>query len=152
VATNFELGPTQTIYDKTYTGCRVHVYELTDHRVLVYAMVGHLIDAHIDDYFEDLLDAAYDRRPIGMIADPRQMRALSKAFQAAAVARFWPALARLGVRRNPAIMPETVIATVSVDEMIRRAGQRISTEHGELEIAMLPSLELCVQWVLSGPR
>jgi hypothetical protein len=99
-------------------------------------------------YFEDLLDAAYDRRPLGMIADPRHMRALSKGFQAAAVATFWPTLARLGIRRNPAIMPETRLASVSVDEMIRRAGQRISTEHGEVEIAMLPSLELCVQWVL----
>jgi hypothetical protein len=42
------------------------------------------------------------------------------------------------------------LASVSVDEMIRRAGQRISTEHGEVEIAMLPTLELCVQWVLGS--
>jgi hypothetical protein len=46
-----------------------------------------------------------------------------------------------GVATNPELGPE---------QTIRRAGQRISTEHGEVEIAMLPTLERCVQWVLGS--
>ena len=144
----FTLGPEQTIYDKTYTGFRVHCYELTAHRVLVYSMDGYIIDTRIDNYITDLLSAAQERRPVAMIADPRKMRVLSTPLQTAIQERFWPELARLGIARNPAIAPNADITSTSVRHMITSAGQIIETAHGNVEITMLPSLEICLRWSL----
>lgn len=147
-ATEFETGPEQTIYEKTYSGFRVRCYELTAHRVLVYSMHGYIIDARIDSYIADLLAAARARRPVAMIADPRDMRVLSAPFQAAIQQKFWPELARLGIAKNPAITPSADLTSLSVGQMIRSAGQTIETPEGNVEIAMLPTLEICLRWCL----
>lgn len=148
--TDFDGGPERTLYERAHPGFNMRCYELTAHRVLVYRLEGYIIDARIDTFIDDLLAAVQDRRPIGLIADPRAMRVLSAPFQAATRERFWPELARLGVRRNPAIAPNAELTSASVDQMIRSTGQRIQTPHGVIEITMLPSLELCVRWCLEG--
>jgi hypothetical protein len=147
--TELDVGPEQTIYEKTYSGFRVRCYELTAHRVLVYSMYGYIIDARIDSYLADLLSAAQERRPVAMIADPREMRVLSAPLQAAIQQTFWPELARLGVARNAAITPGANLTSSSIGQMIRSAGQVIETSEGTVEIAMLPSLEICLRWCLS---
>jgi len=83
-----------------------------------------------------------------MIADPREMRVLSAPFQAAIQQKFWPELARLGIARNPAITPNADLTSSSVGQMIRSTGQMIETSEGTVEIAMLPSLEICLRWCL----
>lgn len=142
------VGPERPVYEETYAGFRVRCYELIAHRVLVYSMHGLIIDAHIDAYLADLLAAARNRRFVAMIADPREMRVLSAQFQIAIRQQWWPELARLGVARNPAIAPNAALTSLSVDRMIRGAGKIIETPHGLVEIAKLPTLEMCLRWCL----
>jgi hypothetical protein len=84
-----------------------------------------------------------------MIADPRQMKVLSPEFQRCVQTRFWPEIARLGVRRNPAIVPHAAVTQTSVNRMVNMVGETVKLEDGtEMEVALLPSLEDCIEWIL----
>jgi hypothetical protein len=83
-----------------------------------------------------------------MIADPRQMKVLPQEFQRAVQTRFWPAIAALGVQKNPAIVPGAAITQQSVKRMVSSVGETITTGNGHsLRIALLESLEDCLEWI-----
>lgn len=142
------------VYEKKYGACDVQVHHLPEHGTLLYEMSGYLSEKDVAPYIEDLLQAVREYRPRGMIADPRKMKVLNDSVQAAIQARFWPALAELGVRRNPAIVPSSVITTASVNRMVNTAGQAIPSASGNrsVEIALLVSLEDCLTWIRAAPE
>lgn len=141
-------GPRKDEYAKSYGKFRVEVYSLPAHRVVVYEMDGYITADHIDPYIDDLLDVVRERRPRGMIADPKSMSVLSVDFQRAIQNRFWPSIARLGVKRNPAIIPQATVTQTSVKRMVENVGETISVGAGlELEIAVLETLDECLQWI-----
>jgi hypothetical protein len=147
-AHNIPRGPRKDEYIKSYGKFRVEVYSLPLHKVVIYAMDGYIMAEHIDAYIDDLLAVVSERRPRAMIADPKSMRVLSADFQRAIQTRFWPAIARLGVKRNPAIIPASTVTQTSVKRMVENLGQRITVGAGlELEIAMLETLEECLEWI-----
>jgi hypothetical protein len=144
-------GPTQHVYTKHYGKFRVDVDLLTTHRILVYTMEGFIATEHIDLYVDDLIAAAQAKKPIGMIADPRKMKVLSPEFQKAVQTRFWPAIARLSVKRNPAIVPTTALTKTSVKRMVETMGQTVKLDGGaEMQIALLEDLEECIEWITLG--
>jgi hypothetical protein len=135
------------VYKKTYGDCDVSVYHLAEHAALVYEMDGYLPESEADLFIDDLLDATRKARPGVMIADPRKMKVLNEPFQAKVRLRFWPAIADLGVKRNPAIAPEGVITSKSVRRMVATAGETVHGSHGNrVEIAMFATLEECLVW------
>ncbi len=141
-------GPRKDEYAKEYGKFRVEVYSLPAHRVVVYEMDGYITAEHIDAYIDDLLLVARERLPRGMIADPKSMSVLSADFQQAIQNRFWPSIARLGVKRNPAIIPQATVTKTSVKRMVKGVGETISVGPGlELEIAVLESLDQCLEWI-----
>lgn len=141
-------GPRRDEYAKNYGKFRVEVYSLPLHGVVVYEMDGYITAEHIDTYIDDLVAVADDRRPRGMIADPKSMSVLSADFQRAIQNRFWPSIARLGVRRNPAIIPATTVTQTSVKRMVEQVGEKIAVGAGlELEIAVLETLDECLEWI-----
>src|SRR5688500_9483066 len=132
------LGPRKEAYTRTYGKCRVHVFSLPMHQVMVYEMDGYIAAEHIDAYIDDLLAAAQTAKPRGMIADPTRMKVLSPELQRAIQTRFWPGIARLGVKRNPAIVPPAAVTQSSVKRMVATAGQTIQLDDGfQMEIALL---------------
>jgi hypothetical protein len=143
------IGPRKPLYEKTYGGFHVSVYTLTKHRIIVYAMSGYIMPESTNAYIDDLLACARAEKPLAMIADPRAMKVLSKEFQTAVQTRFWPELARIGVKKNPALVPEAAITAQSVNRMVRTAGETVDAGGGRtLQIAMFSSLDDCVDWIL----
>jgi hypothetical protein len=141
-------GPRKDEYVRTYGKFRVDVYSLPAHRVVVYEMDGYITTDHIDAYIDDLVAVARERRPRGMVADPKSMSVLSLDFQRAIQNRFWPSIARLGVKRNPAIIPQATVTQTSVKRMIESVGETISVGAGlELDIAVLETLDECLEWI-----
>lgn len=146
------LGPRRDDYTKQYGKFAVRVYTLTLHRIVVYEMEGYIMPEHIDAYIDDLLALAAEQKPLGMIADPRQMKVLNAEFQRAVQTRFWPGIARLGVKRNPGIVPAATVTQTSVKRLVAAVGETIELEGGEkVEIALLETLEDCVSWILAAP-
>jgi hypothetical protein len=142
-------GPRQRVYDKHYGKFHVEVEWLSLHRILLYTMDGFIATENIDPYIDDLLAAAEAKRPIGMIADPRQMKVLSAEFQKAVQTRFWPRVGRLGVKRNPAIVPPAAVTKTSVKRMVATMGETVKLDGGgEMQIALLESLEECIEWIM----
>jgi hypothetical protein len=142
-------GPRREVYEKTYGGFSVDVYLLPRHRTMVYEMEGFIMPNHTHEFLDDLLAAAKRHRPYGMIADPRRMRVLNDDFQRAVQTRFWPEIARLGVRKNPAIDPTGLITRASVRQMVK-AAQEATSAGGDaetLDIAILGSLEECLAFI-----
>ena len=139
----------ELVYEKKYGACVVQVHHLPDHGTLLYEMSGYLSEKDIGSYIDDLLEVVREYRPRGMVADPRKMKVLNDAAQAAIQARFWPELAELGVRRNPAIVPSSVITTGSVNRMVSAVGQTIPSARGNqsVEVAVLPTLDDCLLWI-----
>jgi hypothetical protein len=147
-ARNTPLGPRKDAYSRNYGKFRTEVYSLPLHRVIVYAMDGYIAAEHIDAYIDDLLAVTSERRPLGMIADPKNMNVLSPDFQRAVQTRFWPEIARLGVKRNPAIIPAATLTQTSVKRMVDNVGQKILVGAGlELEVAVLETLDECLEWI-----
>jgi hypothetical protein len=141
-------GPRQRVYAKHYGDFHADVEWLPLHRILLYTMEGFIVTENVDPYIDDLLAAAEAKRPVGMIADPRQMKVLSAEFQKAVQTRFWPRIARLGVKRNPAIVPPAVVTKISVKRMVATMGETVKLEGGgEMQIALLASLEECIEWI-----
>lgn len=141
-------GPRKDEYVKSYGRFRVEVYSLPAHRVVVYEMDGYITTEHIDAYIDDLLALTGERRPRGMIADPKSMSVLSVDFQRAIQNRFWPGIARLGVKRNPAVIPQATVTQTSVKRMVDGVGEKISVGGGlELEIAVFETLDHCLEWI-----
>lgn len=141
-------GPRKDEYIKNYGKFRVEVYSLPAHRVVVYEMEGYMTVDHIDAYMDDLLAVASERRPRGMVADPKSMSVLSVDFQRAVQNRFWPGIARLGVKRNPAIVPQATVTQTSVKRMVDGVGEKIAVGAGlELEIAVFETLDQCLEWI-----
>jgi hypothetical protein len=142
------------VYEKKYGACAVQVHHLPEHGTLVYEMSGYMSEKDIDPYLTDLLEAVREYTPRGMVADPRKMKVLNDSLQAAIQARFWPAIAELGVRRNPAIVPSSVITTGSVNRMVTTAGQSIPSVTGNrsVEVAVLPTLDDCLAWIAARDR
>jgi hypothetical protein len=144
-----DAGPKKHFHTKQYGKFRIDVYNLPRHRILLYEMQGFISAEHIDAYIDDLLAAAQATRPVGMIADPRKMEVLSPELQQAIRSRGWPALARLGVKRNPAIIPPTALTRSSVRRMVSDMGQTVELEGGyRMQIALFESLEDCIEWIL----
>lgn len=142
-------GPRKVLYKKAYGKFDVEVSVLPSHRIVVYAMQGYIFVEHIDEYLKDLLEVVASTKPIGMVADPRQMKVLSPEFQRAVQTRFWPEIARLGVKRNPAIVPHAAVTRTSVNRMVTMTGEVVKLENGlQVEIALLHSLEECLEWIL----
>lgn len=149
--TSIEPGPTKHIHTKHYGKCRVDVHLLLRHKIVVYEMEGFIAPDQVDPYVDDLLAVVAAMKPAGMIADPRKMEVLSPELQQAIQKRFWPCIARMGVKRNPAIVPSTALTRSSVRRMVANMGQTVELEGGyKLEIALLESLEECIEWVLLG--
>ena len=147
-ASKLPRGPRKDEYVKSYGKFRVEVYSLPAHRVVVYEMDGYITAEHLDAYIDDLLAVTSEQRPRGMIADPKSMSVLSVDFQRAIQNRFWPGIARLGVKRNPAIIPQATVTQTSVKRMVDGAGEKISVGAGlELEIAVFETLEQCLEWI-----
>jgi hypothetical protein len=147
-ALNIPRGPRKDEYVKSYGKFRVEVYSLPLHKAVIYAMEGYITAEHIDAYIDDLLAVVSERRPRAMIADPKSMSVLSTDFQRAIQTRFWPAIARLGVKRNPAIIPASTVTQTSVRRMVEHLGEKISIGAGlELEIAMLETFDECLEWI-----
>lgn len=141
-------GPRHHVQTKHYGKFRVDVEWLPTHRILVYAMDGFIGVEHIDDYVDDLLAVAAEKKPVGMIADPRNMKVLSAEFQKAVQTRFWPGIAKLGVKRNPAIVPPAVVTQTSVKRMVATMGETVKLDGGgEMQIALLESLDECIEWI-----
>ena len=141
-------GPRKDEYIKNYGKFRVEVYSLPAHRVIVYEMDGYITVEHIDAYIDDLLAVANERRPRGMVADPKSMSVLSVDFQRAVQNRFWPGIARIGVKRNPAIIPQATVTQTSVKRMVESVGEKITVGAGlELEIAVFETLDQCLEWI-----
>lgn len=144
------VGPKQELYRKSYGAFHVTVESLSKHRVMVYTMSGYCMPEAIDSYIDDLVECAREHRPQAMIADARQMKVLSKEFQAAVQERFWPAIAKLGVKKNPAVVPEAVLTAQSVHRMVRTAEETVSFPRGgALEIALFRALEPALDWIVT---
>lgn len=136
------------LYVKAYGDCSVRVRHLPSEGVIVYEMDGFLPASETNAYIDDLLAAVRRLRPRGLIADPRKMKTLSEAFQRAVQTRFWPALAALGVRRNPAIVPEGFLASRSVLEMVDDAPIYAPDGiEGGVEIAVFGTFDECLAWI-----
>lgn len=145
------IGPKRALYTKVYGKLRAEVYLLPKHRTIVYEMDGYIATDQVDAFIDDLLDAAKKHTPIGMVADPRSMKVLNADFQRAIQTRFWPAIAKLGVKRNPAIVPSEAVTQTSVKRMVSGMGETITIAPGQtLEIALLESLDECLEWIASG--
>jgi hypothetical protein len=141
------LGPRIDLYKQTYGSFINEVYQLPKHRAIVYEMEGFIMPEHVMKYMTDLLKVAERHRPRIMIADPRRIRVLNDDLQRAVQTHFWPELARLGVSKNPAIDPTGNLARLSVNRMVKDVGTTITTARGDtLEIAVLASLEDCLEW------
>jgi hypothetical protein len=141
------LGPRVDLYKETYGSFVNDVYQLPKHRAIVYEMEGFIMPEHVMKYVSDLLKVAERHRPRAMIADPRRIRVLNDDFQRAVQTHFWPEIARLGVSKNPAIDPSGNLARSSVNRMVSEVGTTITTDRGDtLRIAILPSLEDCLEW------
>jgi len=144
-------GPRKDIYTRHYGKFRVEVYLLPLHRIVVYEMEGYINAEQIDLFVDDLLAVAEARKPIGMIADPRKMKVLSPEFQRAIQDRFWPGIAKLGIKKNPGIVPPSALTQSSVKRMVATMGQTIKLAGGqEMQIALLESLEDCIEWITLG--
>ncbi|NUP09750.1 MAG: hypothetical protein HOW73_27200 [Polyangiaceae bacterium] len=144
-------GPRTPIHAKHYGKFSVDVYLLPLHRIVVYEMEGYITVDYIEQYIDDLLAVAEAKKPIGMIADPRKMKVLSPEFQKAVQDRFWPGIAKLGVKKNPGIVPPAAVAQSSVKRMVSTMGQTIKLPGGQkMEIALLESLEECIEWITLG--
>jgi hypothetical protein len=142
------IGTKKTLYQKTYGLFQVDVYMLTKWKTIVYEMQGYIMPDMADAFVDDLVACARAHKPVAMIADPRDMRVLNKDFQKTVQTRFWPEIARLGVKKNPAIIPPDALTRGSVDRMVRTAGETITTVDGhKLEIALLASLEECLAFI-----
>jgi hypothetical protein len=147
---NVAVGPKQELYRKSYGAFQVVVESLTKHRVIVYTMSGYCMPEFIDPYIDDLVACAREHRPQAMIADARQMKVLSKEFQAAVQARFWPAIAKLGVKKNPGVVPEAALTAQSVHRMVRTAEEMGAPRGNNLEIALFRALEPALDWIVSA--
>ncbi len=144
-------GPRKPIHTKQYGKFEVDVYHLPVHRIVVYEMEGYITTDQIDVYIDDLLTVAESKKPIGMIADPRKMKVLSPEFQKAVQDRFWPGIAKLGIKKNPGIVPSSAVTQSSVKRMVSTMGQTIKLPGGhEMQIALLDSLEDCIEWITLG--
>lgn len=148
-----KVGPTRPLYEKTYGEFAVTTYLLTQHRVIVYAMSGYIMPEDVHAYLDDLLACARKERPVAMIADPRRMKVLNKDAQHAIQHRFWPEIARMGIKKNPALVPAAAITAQSVHRMVRSAGEIIDVGDGKsVEIAVFASLEDCLDFIFTpGP-
>jgi hypothetical protein len=141
----------QRLYHKAYGTFDVNVDLLTEQGVIVYEMEGYIATEQIEPYINDLVEAARTHRPIGMVADPRKMKVLNPDFQARVQSRFWPAIAALGVKKNPAIVPSSTTTQLSVNRMIATVGETITTPDGHsIQIAMLHSLPECLDWIAAN--
>jgi hypothetical protein len=137
----------ETVYRKFYGKFETHVYLLRND-ILVYKMTGYAQAEHVQEYLDDLIKATEICKPKALIADARLMKTLNKDFQTAVQDRFWPAIAELGITKNPAVMPVTAITQQSVKRMVRVFGERVYGRNGkELYIAVLDTLEDCVAWI-----
>ncbi|AKF02922.1 hypothetical protein [Sandaracinus amylolyticus] len=142
------MVPKKSLYTKSYGKLRADVYLLPKHRTILYELDGYIATDHVDPFIDDLLDAAKTHAPVGMIADPRNMKVLNADFQRAIQTRFWPAIAKLGVKRNPAIMPGATVTQTSVKRMVSGIGETITVGPGQtLQIAVLESLDDCLEWI-----
>lgn len=147
---NVTTGPKKPLYTKAYGGFNITVYALTKHRTIVYEMSGYLMPEHAVAFVDDLLECARAERPVAMIADPRAMKVLSKELQGTVQTRFWPEVAKLGVKKNPALMPAEAITAQSVHRMVRAVGETVDVGGGRtLEIAIFSTLEDCLDWIVN---
>ncbi|UJR84679.1 hypothetical protein [Sandaracinus amylolyticus] len=145
------MVPKKSLYTKTYGKLRADVYLLPRHRTILYEMDGYVATDQVDAFIDDLLEAAKVHAPVGMVADPRNMKVLNADFQRAIQTRFWPAIAKLGVKRNPAITPAATVTQTSVKRMVSGIGETVTVGAGQtLEIAVLESLEQCLDWIGSA--
>jgi hypothetical protein len=119
-------GPRKDIYTRHYGKFRVDVYFLPLHRIVVYEMEGYINADQSILYIDDLLVVAESRERIGMIADPRKMKVLSPECQTSIQDRFWPAIAGLGIKKNPGIVPPSALTQSSVKRMVATMGETIT--------------------------
>lgn len=131
-----------------YGSFKADVYSLSIHATVLYEMTGFLLPELATAFLDDLLQCTRAERPTAMIADPRAMKVLSKEFQTLVQQRFWPEIAALGVKKNPALVPAEAITAQSVNRMVRAVGETVDVGNGRvLEIALFSSLDECLSWI-----
>lgn len=137
------------IYEKKYGEFNVIVSSIqaANTKTIIYEMEGYILTQHITEYINDLIAAVDKHKPIIMIADALKTRVLPAEFQEQIQNRFWPEIAKRGVKKNPAVMPKSVLASISVNRMVEEVSQVIELPNGEkMEVALFGSMEDCIQW------